>query len=406
MRTLPWTIQHNLKWRKAGLLGLAALQKTLAAAVSWQVAFLLAGTEAAALAAVSAVIVLQVTGWQTIQKSIERVLGVIIGISISIGIVHYLGLQVWTIFCVVFAASIIGICIQKQGAYMATQIPISALLGLVVGVGEESYPLLRLLGALIGGVIGIAFSILLSPPTYAHKAQKTLANLLQEVAQTLPTLADTVAGSVASSRQLAIYEHMHAVERKVRASERDLALGRENLRFNPWGRSLQGIVEGQPHMLEMLEKLTRQMERIAWTVSETGNSWEEMCTFYAWAKRYAELLRIMGEMLDFVGKRVQQVSLTTSGMNYKLEIHDENRVLAQLEQAQKRLTEEEAALLKDREETSVKQQAKPESTHPSYRVVVRSSLLLDLGRMLDDLEEMITTVRRWQAGGVSGQFLS
>ncbi|GHO61819.1 hypothetical protein KSC_007110 [Ktedonobacter sp. SOSP1-52] len=401
MRTLAWTLRHNLRWRKALAITLFGLKCALSAALAWQVAYLIAGKEAAALAAVSAVIVLQATSWQTIRKSIERVLGVFIGIALSVIIVHLLGLSALTILLTVFAAALSGLLFKQKGAYLATQIPISALLGLVVGVGEESYPALRLLGALIGGVIGTVLSLFLSPPIYAQKAQRTLVNLLEEVAQTLPTLADTVGGTVACSRQAAIYEHMHAVERKVRCSERELALGKENLRLNPWGRALQDVTESQPYLLEALEKVTRQMERIAWTVQETGQAWNELSSLHCWARRYAEILRIMGEMLEFVAERVYVITQQAQSQNATWEYphHSEEEAFAQLAQTQERLKEEEDALLEEKEELLIPARNIPQATtRASYRAVVRSSLLMDLRRMLDELEDMLIAARQLQAG--------
>ena len=401
MRTLIWRLHHNRGWRKTFNILLFGAKCALSAALAWQIAYMIAGKEAAALAAVSALIVLQETGWQTIRKSIERVLGVFIGIALSVIIVHLLGLSALTILLTVFAAALSGLLFKQKGAYLATQIPISALLGLVVGVSEESYPVLRLMGALIGGVIGTLLSLFLSPPIYAHKAQRTLVNLLEEVAQTLPTLADTVAGTAASTRQVAVYEHMHAVERKVLSTERDLALGKENLRLNPWGRSLQDVTESQPYLLEALGKVTRQMERIAWTVQETGQAWEELSSLYCWARRYAEILRIMGEMLEFVAERVctmtQQAQIQPATWEYTH--HEEEEAFAQLAQTQERIKEEEDALLEEREELLVSaQDVSPLATRPSCHAIVRSSLLMDLRRMLDELEDMLAAVRQLQAG--------
>ena len=70
---------------------------------------LLCSEEAAALAVVSAVIVVQVTSWQTVRKSIERILGVIIGVSLAVLVAHLLGLNFWTITLIIFFAQVIGL---------------------------------------------------------------------------------------------------------------------------------------------------------------------------------------------------------------------------------------------------------------------------------------------------------
>ena len=98
------------------------------------------GVEAAALAVVSAVIVVQVTSWQTVRKSIERILGVIIGVSLAVLVAHLLGLNFWTITLMIFFAQILGLFLQNRGQYLATQIPISAALVLVLGATGAAIP--------------------------------------------------------------------------------------------------------------------------------------------------------------------------------------------------------------------------------------------------------------------------
>ena len=147
---------------------LFAIKSALAAGLSWEIVSTLFGVEAAALAVVSAVIVVQVTSWQTVRKSIERILGVIIGVSLAVLVAHLLGLNFWTITLIIFFAQVIGLFLQNRGQYLATQIPISAALALVLGA-TGSYPLLRVLGTLIGGLIGTAISLLFSPPSMCLK---------------------------------------------------------------------------------------------------------------------------------------------------------------------------------------------------------------------------------------------
>src|SRR5205823_12252340 len=58
-------------WSSRSPFLLFAIKSALAAGFSWEIVSSLLGVEAAALAVVSAVIVVQVTGWQTVRKSIE-----------------------------------------------------------------------------------------------------------------------------------------------------------------------------------------------------------------------------------------------------------------------------------------------------------------------------------------------
>src|SRR5262245_28231139 len=63
--------------------------------------------------------------WQTVRKSIERVLGVIIGVSLAILVTHFAGLNIWTITLMIFIAQLVGMFLQHRGQYLATQISIT-----------------------------------------------------------------------------------------------------------------------------------------------------------------------------------------------------------------------------------------------------------------------------------------
>jgi uncharacterized membrane protein YgaE (UPF0421/DUF939 family) len=172
---------------------LFAIKSALAAGLSWEVASLLLGAEAASLAVVSALIIVQVTNWQTVRKGVERVLGVIIGVSLAVLVAHLAGITIVTITLMIFCAQIIGMFLQNRGQYLATQIPISAALALLLGVSGGNYPFLRILGSVVGALVGTIVSLLLSPPIYIFRTREALAALLIRLADGMPELADALA---------------------------------------------------------------------------------------------------------------------------------------------------------------------------------------------------------------------
>jgi hypothetical protein len=72
MRLFPSPPLHQLRrlWSSRSPLLLFAIKSALAAGISWEIVSTLFGRGAAALAVVSAVIIVQVTSWQTVSKSI------------------------------------------------------------------------------------------------------------------------------------------------------------------------------------------------------------------------------------------------------------------------------------------------------------------------------------------------
>src|SRR5207248_8558943 len=84
-------------WSSRSPLLLFAIKSALAAGLSWEIVSSLLGVEAAALAVVSAVIVVQVTGWQTVRKSIEGIVGVINGVILPVRLAHIFCINIFTI---------------------------------------------------------------------------------------------------------------------------------------------------------------------------------------------------------------------------------------------------------------------------------------------------------------------
>src|SRR5262249_48522618 len=104
----------RLQWKSNVPYLIFALKSALAVALSWEIATLLLGKEAASLAPVSAVIIVQVTSWQTVRKSIERILGIVVGIILAILVIHLLGISFWTVLLLIFGSQIVGMFVQKR----------------------------------------------------------------------------------------------------------------------------------------------------------------------------------------------------------------------------------------------------------------------------------------------------
>lgn len=60
---------------------------------------------------------------------------------------------------------------------------------------------------------------------------------------------------------------MQALEQQVRATEQALSLGFDSARFSPWAQRARSQLVDYPDMLLALNKITRQMRRLAYTVT-------------------------------------------------------------------------------------------------------------------------------------------
>ena len=363
---------------------LFAAKIALAAGFSWELVSLLLGAEAAALAVVSAVIVVQVTSWQTVRKSIERILGVIIGVSLAVLVAHLFGLNIWTIMCMIFFAQVIGMFLQNRGQYLATQIPISAALALVIGATAGSYPFLRILGALVGGLIGTLMSLLLSPPIYVFRAQDAVVELTTQLAGTMPRLSDALAARLGEEESRELYTHIRNLEQRVHATEQAYSLGIDSARLNPWARRARRLLVTHPDALLALDRLTRQMRRIAYTINESEPSWSEVVRKQAWALDYARSLEEIGSILAAAAGYLRLPATRQSS-----DLPNREALSTHMEHLQEQLRSWQARLAQDAK--SIESQAENADTAPisvGYRLAIRGAILTDLRRMLDEVHDL------------------
>jgi len=363
---------------------LFAIKSALAAGLSWEIVSSLLGVEAAALAVVSAVIVVQVTGWQTVRKSIERIVGVIIGVILAVLVAHLFGLNVWTITLIIFFAQIIGMFLQNRGQYLATQIPISAALVLVLGATAGNYPLLRMLGALVGGLVGTAISLLLSPPIYVFRARDAISELTTQLAEVIPRLAAALAGHLSEAESREIYTDIRKLEQRVRATEQAYSLGIDSARLNPWARRARRLLVDYPDMLLALDRLVRQMRRIAYTINEPDPSGSEIAQQQEWALDYARLLEEIGSILvSAVGYIRSPTTTQSSGLPSR------EALSTRIEHAQQQLRTWQAQLAQDAQQIpSHTENAGSPSISAGYRLAIRGAILTDLRRMLDEVHDI------------------
>jgi uncharacterized membrane protein YgaE (UPF0421/DUF939 family) len=292
----------------------------------------------------------------------------------------------------IFIAQITGMFLQHQGQYLATQIPISAALALLIGGSSvESYPLWRMLGAIVGGCVGIIISLFLSPPIYVFRARDAVAALMLRLADALPALADALAVRLSEAENRALYTRMRALEQHVQATEQALSLGFDSARLNPWARRASHLLVAYPDVLLALDRFTRQMRRIAYTLNEPEPSWSEIARQQGWAFDYAHLLEEIGSILAAAAQE-----LRSSATNQSSKLPSSATLSTRVEQAQRQLSLWQAQLAQDTQD--IKPSTEPvdsQSLNPGYRLAIRGSILTDLRRMLDEVHDVVAaTVQR------------
>lgn len=350
-----------------------ALRGALAVAISWQIARWLFGRESATLAPISALIVLQPTGWQTVRRAGERLVGVVLGVSVAAFAAHFFGIGFAMIALVVAAAYAVGFAVQKRGAYLAQQVPISATLGLLVGGQGGAYPIERTLGAVVGGLIGTGLSLLLTPPYYVEQARRSVADAAGALASVLPRLALAFTQPQAQPERKQLYQTLRDVEDQVESAEQALALGVESTRLNLWARGASRQLESYPPIVLDLQRVARQLRRIAYTLQEDLPGRGELAA-EPWAHAYADLLRRVQDVLTGMTERMRPDSVSPPGPD---------ALKPALERLRKEAAQWERQMTQEIERAAL----------PSAHLALKGALLLDMQRMIAELEEASEVIR-------------
>ena len=103
----------------------------LAATLSWELAVRLLHSPLPALAALGAILTVQVTVKQTVSFGIQQVVGVTVGVGAAVLVVKALGVHAWSVGLVILGALVVGNLLRL--GRQVNQVAISALLGLALG---------------------------------------------------------------------------------------------------------------------------------------------------------------------------------------------------------------------------------------------------------------------------------
>jgi fusaric acid resistance family protein len=188
---LPEPVRHPIaavlaRWGRVP--GLRTAKSTLAAILSYVAADALNTSPAPVLAPLTALLVVQVTVHETIGHSLQRILSVLSGVLVAVGIATFVELSWWSLGTVVGVSLVVG-QLLRLGPHTA-EVAISAMLVLAVGhASAEGAAVNRVYETLIGAAIGLVVTIIVAPPINVLPAGALIGRLADRQAEFLRGLA-------------------------------------------------------------------------------------------------------------------------------------------------------------------------------------------------------------------------
>ena len=210
--------------------GLRTAKTTLAAILSYVLAQHLTTSPQPVLAPLTALLVVQLTMYETVASGLQRVVSVVAGVLIAVGVATWVGLTWWSLGVVVAGSLVIGRLLHLGDHLL--EVPISAMLVLAVG-GAEGAARDRVYETLIGAGVGVAVNVVIAAPLYVQPASDAIAELAERMAEFLRQLADQLGSGW--SRELAdrMLDQARRLGDEVDHADRTLARAQDSARFNP-----------------------------------------------------------------------------------------------------------------------------------------------------------------------------
>ena len=220
-------------FRRGRTPGLRTMKTTLAAVVAFAIAEWLHTSDQPILAPLTALLVVQLTMYETVAHGRERIVSVVAGVLVAVGFAHVVGLTWWSLGAVV-AVSLVAGRMLRLGPHLP-EVAISAMIVLAVG-GAESVALGRVIETLIGAAVGVVVNLVIAPPLYIQPTRDAIDELTDRIGGYAHDLAEALRGQwtrAAADRALNGARELGA---EVARADAGLTRTEASGRLNPRGR--------------------------------------------------------------------------------------------------------------------------------------------------------------------------
>ena len=287
--------------------GLRTAKTTLAAVLSFALAQQLGTSPQPVLAPLTALLVVQLTMYETVSSGLQRVASVVAGVLIAVGVATFVGLTWWSLGAVVAASLVIGRLLHL--GHHLLEVPISAMLVLAVG-GAEGAALDRVYETLIGAAVGVAVNAVIAAPLYVQPASDAIGELTERMGGFLRQLADQLGEGWSRESADRMLNEARRLGDEVEHADRTLARAQDSARFNPRVAEarealprLRTGLTGLEHVYVTIRNLCRSLlDRTYFVPSEQAE------TVYD-----AQVRGVLAQVLAAAADAIEHVSAVTAG---------------------------------------------------------------------------------------------
>ena len=200
MRTVDASVERFRRRGKAAIAWTARL--TAAAIASFVVADAVFPHTVPLLAPLTALLVIQITPVSILRSGIERVISVVLGVTVAVTFTSWVGLTWWSLGTVIALSLVLGQALRLGGNTI--EVAISAML--VLGVGAttvDSAAWKRIAETLVGAGVGVLENLIYPPRVTSEEAARAIDGLADDLARLLETAAEELENDQMPTKELA-----------------------------------------------------------------------------------------------------------------------------------------------------------------------------------------------------------
>ncbi|GAA4363805.1 aromatic acid exporter family protein [Actinomadura verrucosospora] len=221
------------------------------------------------LAPLTAILVLQITLFQTIRHVWQRVVSVVVGVIVAALLSSLVGFSWWSLGLTITAALICGV-LMRLGNYVL-EVPISAMLILSLGTGAAATG--RIVETLAGALTGLIAGLLTSP-VRIQAAEEALEGLSDIMAHHLHDIAEAVEKGTEPRTYGELLAQARSLSRDVQRVDGELAQAEESIRLNPQGVGMLRAMVALRETLAALEHCGITIRGLARCLADHANESE------------------------------------------------------------------------------------------------------------------------------------
>ena len=185
------------------------------------------------LAPLTALLVVQLTLYESIRTGIRRLISVVVGVLAAVFFATYVDFHWYWLGLLILASIGVGRLLRLGGELM--EVPISAML-IYASLGTQSAALGRVYETLIGAGVGIAVHGLIAPPLYVRPAGEAIEQLSRSLGEQLRRIAEEMSREYTAEEADAWLNSSRTLGRDVTVADRALQRAEQSLRLNPRAR--------------------------------------------------------------------------------------------------------------------------------------------------------------------------